>query len=258
MPRLFKLDIASEADVRVYVTDDRADADLIIYETADEWAATESPIWYYTDVLGRAERTIYFTNSRWEADLIVSYLPVGSDQATQWYAQQALDAGCAMVNCIPSFIASVPAWQKKFEAAGLPVAGDDIMSQVGATVTHKTLAKLLVDRGALIGIGAILLSGVHVGTEAIVGAGSVVLEGTSQDRILQILAPLCEAPVGLHETGARPVLEHPGTGEQRLDIPGRRQVHGSGRTAALEHSFQPLHQEITGRRERFARRGRQQ
>jgi len=85
-----------------------------------------------------------------EADLIVSYLPVGSDRATQWYAQQALDAGCAMVNCIPSFIASVPAWQKKFEAAGVPVAGDDIMSQVGATVTHKTLAKLLVDRGALI------------------------------------------------------------------------------------------------------------
>ena len=72
MPRLFKINIASEADVRVYVTDDRAEADLIIYETTDEWAATESPIWYYTDVLGRAERTIYFTNARWEADLIVS------------------------------------------------------------------------------------------------------------------------------------------------------------------------------------------
>ncbi|MCJ7759878.1 inositol-3-phosphate synthase [Candidatus Bathyarchaeota archaeon] len=84
------------------------------------------------------------------ADLVVNYLPVGSDKATQWYAQQAIDAGCAFVNCIPSFIASVPAWQKKFEAAKLPVAGDDIMSQIGATVLHKTIAKLLVDRGALI------------------------------------------------------------------------------------------------------------
>lgn len=85
-----------------------------------------------------------------EADLLVNYLPVGSDQATQWYAEQALDAGCAFVNCIPSFIASVPSWQKRFERAKLPVAGDDVMSQVGATVIHKTLAKLLVDRGALV------------------------------------------------------------------------------------------------------------
>ncbi len=85
-----------------------------------------------------------------DADLLVNYLPVGSDQATQWYAEQALDAGCAFVNCIPSFIASVPSWQKRFERARLPVAGDDIMSQVGATVVHKTLMKLLVDRGALV------------------------------------------------------------------------------------------------------------
>jgi myo-inositol-1-phosphate synthase len=85
-----------------------------------------------------------------KADLLVNYLPVGSDRATKWYAQQALDAGCAFVNCIPSFIASVPAWQRKFEKAKLPVAGDDVMSQVGATVIHKTLAKLLVDRGAFI------------------------------------------------------------------------------------------------------------
>ncbi len=85
-----------------------------------------------------------------DADLLVNYLPVGSDQATQWYAEQALDAGCAFVNCIPSFIASVPSWQKRFERARLPVAGDDIMSQVGATVIHKTLMKLLVDRGALV------------------------------------------------------------------------------------------------------------
>jgi myo-inositol-1-phosphate synthase len=86
-----------------------------------------------------------------KADMLVNYLPVGSERATKWYAQQALDAGCAFVNCIPSFIASVPAWQRKFEKASLPVAGDDVMSQVGATVVHKTLAKLLVDRGAFIG-----------------------------------------------------------------------------------------------------------
>lgn len=85
-----------------------------------------------------------------KADLLINYLPVGSDMATKWYAQKALDADCAFVNCIPSFIASVPQWQRKFEKAKLPVAGDDVMSQVGATVIHKTLAKLLVDRGALI------------------------------------------------------------------------------------------------------------
>lgn len=84
------------------------------------------------------------------ANLLVNYLPVGSDMATQWYANQAIKAKCAFVNCIPSFIASVPTWQKKFEQAKLPIAGDDIMSQVGATVIHKTLTKLLVDRGARI------------------------------------------------------------------------------------------------------------
>ena len=85
-----------------------------------------------------------------DADLVVNYLPVGSDKATQWYAQQAIEAGCAFVNCIPSFVASVPEWQQKFETAKLPVAGDDVMSQVGATVLHKTIVKMLVDRGALI------------------------------------------------------------------------------------------------------------
>lgn len=85
-----------------------------------------------------------------EADMVLNYLPVGSDKASEWYAKQALEAGCAFVNCIPSFIASVPKWQKEFEKAGLPIAGDDVMSQIGATVLHKTIAKLLVDRGVLI------------------------------------------------------------------------------------------------------------
>jgi len=85
-----------------------------------------------------------------DTDLLINYLPVGSQEATQWYAEQALEAGCAFVNCIPEFIASVPSWQKRFEKAELPVAGDDVMSQIGATVLHKTIAKLLVDRGVLL------------------------------------------------------------------------------------------------------------
>ena len=82
-----------------------------------------------------------------EAEIMLNYLPVGSEKASEWYAKQALEAGCAFINCMPTFIASDPKWQKEFEMAGLPIAGDDIMSQIGATVLHKTIAKLLVDRG---------------------------------------------------------------------------------------------------------------
>jgi len=85
-----------------------------------------------------------------KADVVLNYLPVGSDEATQWYAQQTLDANCAFVNCMPSFIASDPYWQKQFENAGLPVSGDDVMSQIGATVLHKTIVKLLFERGILV------------------------------------------------------------------------------------------------------------
>ena len=79
--------------------------------------------------------------------ILVSYLPVGSQQATEFYAEQALKAGCAFVNCIPVFIASNPEWQKRFEARGLPIIGDDIKSQVGATIVHRVLANLFRDRG---------------------------------------------------------------------------------------------------------------
>ena len=82
-----------------------------------------------------------------EADMLVNYLPVGSGEATQIYVQAALDAGCAFVNCIPAFIASVPEWAEKFVNAGLPVAGDDIKSQVGATILHRAVAELFSDRG---------------------------------------------------------------------------------------------------------------
>jgi len=81
------------------------------------------------------------------ADVVVSYLPVGSEEADKFYAQCAIDAGCAFVNALPVFIASDPEWAKKFEDAGLPIVGDDIKSQVGATITHRVLAKLFEDRG---------------------------------------------------------------------------------------------------------------
>jgi myo-inositol-1-phosphate synthase len=80
-------------------------------------------------------------------DVVVSYLPVGSEAADRYYAQAAIDAGCGFVNALPVFIASDPVWAAKFEAAGLPIVGDDIKSQVGATIVHRTLAKLFEDRG---------------------------------------------------------------------------------------------------------------
>ena len=80
-------------------------------------------------------------------DVVVSYLPVGSEEATKWYVEQVLAAGCAMVNCIPVFIAREPYWQRRFRDRGLPIVGDDIKSQVGATITHRVLARLFQDRG---------------------------------------------------------------------------------------------------------------
>ncbi|MGH2905240.1 MAG: inositol-3-phosphate synthase [Solirubrobacterales bacterium] len=80
-------------------------------------------------------------------DVVVSYLPVGSEDATKWYVEQILEAGCGFVNCIPVFIASEPYWDKRFKKAGLPIVGDDIKSQVGATIVHRQLARLFGDRG---------------------------------------------------------------------------------------------------------------
>jgi myo-inositol-1-phosphate synthase len=82
-----------------------------------------------------------------KTDVVVSYLPVGSEQATKWYVEQVLDAGCGFVNCIPVFIAGDNYWAPRFEKAGLPIVGDDIKSQVGATIVHRSLAKLFQDRG---------------------------------------------------------------------------------------------------------------
>ena len=87
-----------------------------------------------------------------KAEVLVNYLPVGSREATRFYAQAAIDAGCAFVNCMPEFIGSDPSgeWPKKFEQAGLPVLGDDIKSQVGATILHRNLVRLCLDRGVIV------------------------------------------------------------------------------------------------------------
>ncbi|MGI8438189.1 MAG: inositol-3-phosphate synthase [Chthoniobacterales bacterium] len=91
------------------------------------------------DIIGILKKT--------KTDVVVSYLPVGSEMATKWYVEQILEAGCAFVNCVPVFIASQPYWQRRFEERGLPVIGDDIKSQVGATITHRVLTNLFRDRG---------------------------------------------------------------------------------------------------------------
>jgi myo-inositol-1-phosphate synthase len=82
-----------------------------------------------------------------KTDVVVSYLPVGAEQATKWYVEQVLEAGCGFVNCIPVFIAKENYWGKRFRKAGLPIVGDDIKSQVGATITHRMLARLFHERG---------------------------------------------------------------------------------------------------------------
>ena len=86
-----------------------------------------------------------------KTDVVVSYLPVGSEEATKWYVEQVLAAGCGFVNCIPVFIAREPYWRRRFEEKGLPIVGDDIKSQVGATIVHRKLARLFQERGVRAG-----------------------------------------------------------------------------------------------------------
>jgi myo-inositol-1-phosphate synthase len=92
-----------------------------------------------SDVVGILKET--------KTDVVVSFLPVGSEMATKWYVEQVLDAGCGLVNCIPVFIAREVYWQRRFEERGLPIIGDDIKSQVGATITHRVLTRLFRERG---------------------------------------------------------------------------------------------------------------
>ncbi len=91
------------------------------------------------DIVGILKKT--------KTDVVISYLPVGSEMATKWYVEQILEAGCAFINCVPVFIASQPYWQRRFEERGLPIIGDDIKSQVGATIAHRVLTNLFRERG---------------------------------------------------------------------------------------------------------------
>jgi myo-inositol-1-phosphate synthase len=105
---------------------------------------------YYRETIDESDETavdVVAALREARVDVVVAYLPVGSEEADKFYAQAAIDAGCAFVNALPVFIASDPVWAKKFEDAGLPIVGDDIKSQVGATIVHRALAKLFEDRG---------------------------------------------------------------------------------------------------------------
>ncbi len=105
---------------------------------------------YLRDAVEESEETeadVADVLRRSRTDVLVSYLPVGSQRATEFYAEKALEAGCAFVNCIPVFIASNPDWRRRFEERGLPIVGDDIKSQVGATIVHRVLANLFRERG---------------------------------------------------------------------------------------------------------------
>ncbi|MQA25457.1 MAG: inositol-3-phosphate synthase [Micromonosporaceae bacterium] len=105
---------------------------------------------YYQEIIGESDEAavdVVAALRAAEVDVVVSYLPVGSEEAGKFYAQCAIAAGCAFVNALPVFIASDPAWAAKFTEAGLPIIGDDIKSQVGATIIHRVLARLFEDRG---------------------------------------------------------------------------------------------------------------
>jgi myo-inositol-1-phosphate synthase len=91
------------------------------------------------DIVGILKRT--------RTDVVVNYLPVGSEEATKWYCEQVLEAGCALVNCVPQFLAREAYWRARFEKRGVPIIGDDIKSQVGATIVHRVLTRLFRDRG---------------------------------------------------------------------------------------------------------------
>lgn len=108
---------------------------------------------YYSQTIEESDAApvdIVATLREVQADVLICYLPVGSEAAAKFYAQAAIDAGVAFVNALPVFIASDPEWAAKFEAAGVPIVGDDIKSQVGATITHRVLARLFEDRGVIL------------------------------------------------------------------------------------------------------------
>lgn len=127
------------------------------------------------------------TFKKYKVDIVINYLPVGSEEATKFYAQAAIDAGCGFVNCIPSFIASNPLWGRKFKDAGLPVVGDDIKSQLGATYLHRMLIQAAVDRGLRI----------RTTTQYNQGGNTDFLNMTAEHRLKHKLASKQESVISL-------------------------------------------------------------
>ncbi len=127
------------------------------------------------------------TLRKYKVDIVINYLPVGSEEATKYYAQAAIDAGCGFVNCIPSFIASNPIWARKFKDAGLPVIGDDVKSQLGATYLHRMLIQAAVDRGLRI----------RTTTQYNQGGNTDFLNMTAEHRLKHKLASKQESVVSL-------------------------------------------------------------
>lgn len=133
-----------------------------------------------------------------EAEILINYMPVGSEEATKFYAQTALDAGCAFVNCMPAFIASRPIWAKKFEERRLPICGDDIKSQVGATIVHRTLAKLFADRGLKINSSYQLNVGGNTDFSNMLARDRLKSKKISKTQAVQSILPVKIDPYNLH------------------------------------------------------------
>ena len=141
-----------------------------------------------------------------KADMLINYLPVGSIEASEMYAQACLDAGCALLNCIPAFIASDPEWAQKFVDAGLPVAGDDIKSQVGATILHRVVARLFYDRGVLLDSTYQLNIGGNTDFENMTVENRLQTKRVSKTEAVQSLIPY-EVPTRIGPSDYVPFLE---------------------------------------------------
>jgi myo-inositol-1-phosphate synthase len=132
------------------------------------------------------------------AEILINYMPVGSEQATRHYAQAALEAGCAFINCMPVFIASTPRWVKMFEERKLPIVGDDIKSQVGATIVHRTLARLFAERGVKIDSSYQLNVGGNTDFSNMLARDRLKSKKISKTQAVQSNLPVPIDPYNLH------------------------------------------------------------
>jgi myo-inositol-1-phosphate synthase len=133
-----------------------------------------------------------------QVDILINYLPVGSEEAARFYAQCCLESGVSLVNCMPVFIASTPEWAKKFEAKGIPIVGDDVKSQIGATIVHRTLAKLFSDRGVTIDRTYQLNTGGNTDFLNMLNRSRLVSKKISKTEAVQSLLDTPLAPENIH------------------------------------------------------------